>query len=805
MRVCRFWFPWLRPVAAAAVALLLLGCGSAQERYADHIARAQGYLAAGELGKASVEFRNALRIKPSDPEALYQLGYITEQRGGIRDGIRLYQAAIEAAPEDLRPRARLGAILILGAAPQRALQVVEPGLARQPDDPDLLAVRAAAHSALKDDAAARADAERAVQVAPTNAHAVEVLSTLEAQAGDLPAAINLVSSAVAKVPDAVVLHELLAALYMRSAQPDKAEEQLRRIVALEPQALEPRVRLARFLSQSHQPDAAQQVLEQAVRDLPRSDEAKLVLTDFVATQRSRQQGEEVLRDFIAADPGSADLRFGLGALLERSGATDEAVAVYQQVIGRNGKAPDGLVARDRIAAIELARGHRTAAQALIAEVLRENSRDNAALTLRAELALLQGDPTTAIADLRAVLQDQPHSIPLQRQLARAYVANNEPALAEAALRNALQDAPADLAVSLDLAQLLIDTRRDPEAVALLSDCVRRFPQELLPRQLLVQADLAKGDLDAARAAAEDLKKLRPEAAQGFYLAGLVAAQQRHLAEAQQNLEQALALQPGAADILAAYVRLLRTHGQGAQALERVRQASESQPQNVQVLELLGQLYLDGGDQAHAAAIFVQAIELDPTWWVPYRDLGLVRLAQSDPKGAIAQYEAALRVAPRQPQLLVGLAALYEKQGRIDDAIARYEALYASEPRLRQFAANNLAMMLVTYKKDAASLDRARALTRGFDSSGDGSLLDTHAWVRFKRGEYQDAVTELQRAAERAPDSKEIRYHLGMAELETGQLARARTDLEEALSGAASFAGADEARQKLASLKTNSGG
>jgi tetratricopeptide (TPR) repeat protein len=793
-----------RASVAVAIALLLAACGS-HDRYADHISRAERYLDAGELGKASVEFRNALRIQPMDPEALYQLGYISEQRGVVREAVRFYRAAIEAAPGDLRPRAQLGRILVLGADPQHALEVVQPALEVHPDDPDLLAVRAAARNGLKDVAGARADAEHAVQVAPANEHAADMLAALDVQAGDLPGAVSVVTSALAKAPSSVVLHELLAALYVRAEQTDRAEEELRTIVALEPRTLEPRVQLARFLSQSHRADAAQHVLETAVHDLPNSDQAKLALTDFVATQRSRQQGEQVLRDFIAHDPDSAELRFELGVLLQRNGATDEAIATYREIIRRYGKGPDGLVARDRIAGIELARGRRAEAQALVAEVLQESARDNAALMLRAELAQLQGDPTTAIADLRAVLQDQPHSVALQRHLAQAYLLNDEVALAEAVLRAAQQDAPADLGVNLDLAQLLIDTQRGPEAVAILGECVRRFPRESLPRQLLVRANLAKGDLAAARTAAEDLKHFQPKAAEGFYLAGLVAEQQQRPAEAQQNLEQALALHPGAADILGAYARSLRTSGQEARALARVQQASDAEPRNVQVLDLLGQLYLDAGDQTRAAGLFAHAIQLEPTWWVPYRDLASARLAQGDSKGAMEQYEAGLKVAPRQPQLLVGLAALDEKQGRIDDAIARYELLHTSNPRLRQFAANNLAMMLVTYKKDAASLERARALTRGFDTSDDGSLLDTHAWVRFKCGEYQQAVIELQHALARAPDSRETRFHLGMAELQVGQREQAKAHLESALAGTATFAGSDEARQTLASLEAPSAG
>jgi Flp pilus assembly protein TadD len=77
-------------------------------------------------------------------------------------------------------------------------------------------------------------------------------------------------------------------------------------------------------------------------------------------------------------------------------------------------------------------------------------------------------------------------------------------------------------------------------------------------------------------------------------------------------------------------------------------------------------------------------------------------------------------------------------------------------------------------------------------------------VRFKRGEYAEALPVLGRAADRAPDSKEIRYHLGMAELHAGQPDRARADLESAVAGAAKFFGSDEARTTLASLKSSSG-
>ena len=54
-----------------------------------------------------------------------------------------------------------------------------------------------------------------------------------------------------------------------------------------------------------------------------------------------------------------------------------------------------------------------------------------------------------------------------------------------------------------------------------------------------------------------------------------------------------------------------------------------------------------------------------------------------------------------------LAGIYEGMGKPDDAIQVYESALQREPK-SEFIANNLAMLLVTYKKDRSSLDRAKA-------------------------------------------------------------------------------------------------
>jgi predicted Zn-dependent protease len=542
------------------------------------------------------------------------------------------------------------------------------------------------------------------------------------------------------------------------------------------------------------------VLEESVKVLPDRDDAKLALVEFITSQRSRAEGEKILRAFIAREPDNYELRLRLGTLLERGGAVQEALAIYQDVAARAGSASKGLAARDRIAAIEMSRGQSDAAAKLVAEILEKSPRDDDALIIRANIALQHNDPTSAIVDLRAVLGDQPKSVILDRTLARAYLAKGEPAMAEGALRAALDVVPDDVSIKVELAQFLTQAGHVSQAIRLLEEAVQHAPDDASARQALVRAYLANHDLPAARTAAEELERLWPQSSQGYYLASFVAREQGRLEDAGKKLERAFVLQPDSLEILTSLTRFSLERGLGSAAIARLQRIVDRDPKNLQILDLLAEVYIQTKDLVNATEILNEALALDPRSWQSYRDLAQVRLAENDPNGAVDQYRKGLQVTPAQPRLLAELAGLYEKQGRADEAIGQYETLYRTDPSARQVAANNLAMLLVTHKTDWASLDRARDVTADFVTSNSAVFLDTRGWVLFKRHEYRGAVAVLERAVDLAPDSRVIRYHLGMAQLQTGQRQSARANLESALSGSEDFTGAQEARSALAALK-----
>ena len=173
----------IQSLAILTIAALLVGCGGAAARKNGYIAKGQVYLAAHNYAKARLEFRNALQLDPNDAQASYLAGQAAQHLGNVREAVQMYQEAIQSDPKHLGARAQLGLLYDLGGAPDKALALVEPGLALAPDDPDLLTARAGARQRLGDKAGARADAEKAARLAPANENTISLLASIYRQAG----------------------------------------------------------------------------------------------------------------------------------------------------------------------------------------------------------------------------------------------------------------------------------------------------------------------------------------------------------------------------------------------------------------------------------------------------------------------------------------------------------------------------------------------------------------------------------------------------------------------------------------------
>jgi tetratricopeptide (TPR) repeat protein len=141
-------------------------------------------------------------------------------------------------------------------------------------------------------------------------------------------------------------------------------------------------------------------------------------------------------------------------------------------------------------------------------------------------------------------------------------------------------------------------------------------------------------------------------------------------------------------------------------------------------------------------------------------IGMIQESKGDRAAARAAYEAALQADAAAGVAANNLAWMLAEDGRLDDALRL--AMVAKE-QLRQ-------------RPEAE---------------------DTLGWVYYKKNLPGHAIPAFERATERAPDNPTYYYHLGLAHLQAGNEKQGRTALQRALTLKSNFAGADDARARLA--------
>lgn len=787
------------PLTAILLAVVATGCSGADERKARYYDKAQAFVAERNYEKAQLELRNSLQIDPDFLPAKLLLGKVADRLGDHRRALQMYQAALEQDATNATARAGVARIYLFAGFPEKALELVEPGLAKTPDEPDLLVVRGAVRARLGDLAAAVADAERAVTLSPKHDDAIALLASLQMRQERPEAARKLLEGAIQALPESTDLRLILADIYRQAGDLPGAERMIREVVALQPDQPSHRYALARFLDANGRVDEAVDVLRDAVTRMPDDMQAKSALINLLAARKSPEAAEKELLAFVGKSPKDMPLRLQLGDFYNGHGRTAEAAEVYAEIVERDGTGPQGLAARNRLAAAAVADKRIDEASRLVSEILEENPQDNDALILRAQMALDRGDTAAAVTDLRTVLRDQPNLVPVQRALARAYLQSNDLALAEETLKGAVEQNPGDPQLRVDLAALLVRNGQTDRAVKTLEDAVAAKPENLVAQEQLFFLYAARKDLVKAMATAGAVRAARPDLPLGHYLTGHVHRASGRNDEAVASFEAALELQPNAAEPLTSLVETLVAAGRPDDAERRVRGVVAQQAENAHARNVLGNVLMLRKRYPDAAATYGEAIHLASSWWEPYRGMALAQLAAGASDEALQTLERGFAATGGAIALGLDLAALQERRGTPDQAIATFEGLLKRSPS-NELLANNLAFLLVSYRNDGASLERARQLSDGFKDSQNPAYVNTAGWVLYKLGRYAEAIPLLQRAAEMVPDSPVMRYHLAMAQYKTGQAADAQRNLEAALQTGTEFPGADDAKATLAQLK-----
>jgi uncharacterized protein (TIGR03790 family) len=169
-----------------------------------------------------------------------------------------------------------------------------------------------------------------------------------------------------------------------------------------------------------------------------------------------------------------------------------------------------------------------------------------------------------------------------------------------------------------------------------------------------------------------------------------------------------------------------------------------------------------------------------------------RLSTGDRAAAKTAFMKAVSLLPDNGDIRLQLASLQEEDGEFSAAVEGYRRVVSLEPR-NVIALNNLAYALAVRTKE---LDEALTIARRAYGVApeDPNVLDTLGWIEHLKGDSQEAATRLRAAAQRAPNSADIRLHAALVLAKAGAIAEASKHLEAALRLDPSLEGRDEVRE-----------
>lgn len=781
------------------VAALLAGCSDPEQRAAKYVKSGMEYLAQGQFEKARVEFKNAGRIKPTDPDIRYRLALVDEAQGNIRAAFLGFREAESQNPRFAPALLKLAQYYLAAEHYDQVQQRLDIVLADAPDNAEGHAIKGALLLRRNDHPNAEKEARLALDKDPGNTTAVAVLTGLYTAMEQPERAVSVLEEGIARHPKDVPLLQLRVALFRKLGDIDKAAAAYEALFAVRPDDPGLRSDLARMLVEANRPDQAEKALRDAVAQDKSNLQMKTRLVSFLQEVRGPKAAEAQIEAFIKAEPNVNAYRFWLSDAKLRSGDVEGATRILRDVATQQRMEPPGLAARAMLARIDFSRGDREAAERLVKEILERAPTNPDALFLRANLSFERGDYQGTVTDVRTILRDNPRNKTVYQLLSEALLRQGRLDLAIETLSQLRDLAPEIPAARVRLAQLLHMNGDSNRALAELASVTQAEPDYPVAWESIARLAIPLKDWKTAENAIARLEAIDGQKNIATFLRGELLAANGKDEEAIKAYVAVIDADPNAplteyavASLANSYRRLGKLEA-GTKYLEGLNLQSPAS------LTVLGESYSRLGKLDRAATAIDAALAQTPGVAGPYILRARLYLTDGQRVPAADVLKRGIAAVPGDVQLPLMLADLLGSMGRVPEAIAMYENALQRNPSL-DVAANNMAQLIADHQySDPQALEKARRVAERFVTTSNPLFQDTLAWVYVRQGQVDQALPILARITAEKSIPKQVNYHYGKALMMSGDKAAAKRQLELAVSDAKPYPGIEEARQLLGQL------
>ncbi len=327
-------------------------------------------------------------------------------------------------------------------------------------------------------------------------------------------------------------------------------------------------------------------------------------------------------------------------------------------------------------------GHLDEARSQVLEQLQRTPASVEGLNLLGIIEMNRHDYAAAESAFRNAIRLAPSSVKTHVNLGNFYMAQKQADPADKEFRTALRIEPANQDANYNLGILLMARGLPAEAI---THFIRVRPANIATTINLIQAYFQTNRTAEALHLATDLSNQNKADVQVHFSLGSMLASAKQYQQAQAELEQADALQPGTFEILYNLGQTFLRNNEFPKAELALGRALKLKPETPDVLYLLAQVYEKESRPLDALDLLVRAHKIVPENIDVIYLMAQVSISQNYYEDAIPLLESGLELAPRRTDLLATLGESYFMSGKVNKAIEAFTKLVDIEPSARSYA------------------------------------------------------------------------------------------------------------------------
>lgn len=436
----------------------------------------EAYIQMKDLAKAEEVLRKAVADLPESWSMKHKLVEFLSKQRGVNEAEAEIKSLMTSTPAKDDLYFWLADLYVEHKTTDRAVSLLEQVVTQNPSDQATLSARSAlAHIQFTKGNREMADklVDMVLKKDPGNLTSLMIRAQMDYDRGNLQQAVADLRTVLRDHPKTEDAYKLLAETLVAQGHIDLAIDTLSQLVTAKPESITGAVRLAQMHAMAGNVDKGIEQLTSIAKVMP----------DFAVAWESIARLSMEIKDWKGAEAALAKLEvlpkqenlahLIRAQLLDKSGKSDEAQAMYLKVIAT---APDSPLADHALKGLAALGKKRGQVPQLMETLNKLNLKSALAHALLAECHLALKQLPEAAAELDAAIAAKPDFVDPYLLRANLFIAQNKGDDALATLKAAREAFPADVRVSMSMAYLFVKSGHHKEAIDIYAAILEARPE-----------------------------------------------------------------------------------------------------------------------------------------------------------------------------------------------------------------------------------------------------------------------------------------------------------------------------------------